>query len=222
MNDEYEDPSSAPAPSQREIDDFVAAAGNGHTDTVTAFLDRYTAFIDQKNSAGSPALVKAAAAGLKTMVELLLSKGAQIDARDKHDWTALTEAAQKGRTEVVAMLLEKGAEIDTKSQAGWTPLMWAARMERLDIVTLLLEKGASTEEMNDSEKTAQMIAKMFSCQKAAELLEQWPEQRRRAELDRRKKERDLAEAKAKEQTDARLEKLKNRRPPKPPFKNNAP
>jgi ankyrin repeat protein len=49
-------------------------------------------------------------------VQLLLKKGADIEAKDKDEWTALHEAAQNGHEAVVQLLLKKGAHIEAKGQ----------------------------------------------------------------------------------------------------------
>ena len=209
----------APPPSQQEVDEFVTAAGKGDMVVVTAFLDKHITSINQKGPLDHTAMTKAAAEGQKEMVELLLKKGAQIDARDNYNWTPLIYAAQRGRTPIVALLLEKGAQIGATAQQGWTALMWAARFGYTGTVRILLEKGAEIGAVNTSGMTALKLAMAYKHGETAELIEQWPElQRQRQEQERKNKERELAEIKARELNAERLEKLKNQRPPKPPLK----
>jgi hypothetical protein len=124
MNDEYEDSPPPPIPSQKEVDAFVEATGNGDAAAVTAFLDEYAAFIDRR-SLGETALTDAADEGRKEMVELLLARGAQIDAVNQEGDTPLMRAALRGHTDIVRLLLEKGADTGIEDNRHQTALMMA-------------------------------------------------------------------------------------------------
>lgn len=147
-------------PSQKEVDKFCRAAGNGDTAAVTEFLDKYAASINDRAKLGYTALTKAAYEGQKEMVKLLLKKGARIGECDKNDWTPLMYAVLAGQVGVLKLLLEKGASIDGQNdiRRGWTPLMQAAYMNQPDIVTLLLERGAATDATNNDGWTARRLA----------------------------------------------------------------
>jgi len=60
-------------------------------------------------------------------VELLLKKGANVNAKDKYGGTALMYAAVKGHKEVVELLIENGADVNAKNIMGKTALMSASR-----------------------------------------------------------------------------------------------
>ena len=96
---------------------------------------------DQKETA----LHKAAARGHMDIVQLLLSKGASIEAKDT-DWrTPLHCAALGGHTSTVGLLLSKGASLEVMDTHGWTPSYRAAWYGHTSTVELLLSKGASFE-----------------------------------------------------------------------------
>ena len=61
-------------------------------------------------------------AGHKEIAELLLSKGAKIQAVDKKGNTALLVAAEHGHSEVVQLLISQGALVSTQNMKGQTPL----------------------------------------------------------------------------------------------------
>jgi hypothetical protein len=218
-----------PPPSQQEIDAFVEAAGKGNILAVNAFLSSHPGAIEAQNSRndGCTALNNAAHEGQKTMVELLLGKGAQVDGRSKANWSPLITAASAGRTEIAALLLERGAEMEATAQEGWTALMWAARFEKAETVRFLLEKGADLNAVSIHGKNALAMARWGNrSDETADLIEQWAEQQRRhAELERKNGERSIqaiAEALTREQDARRLEKLKSQRPAKTPFKGKKP
>jgi uncharacterized protein len=92
--------------------------------------------------AKNTALHVASRNGHTEIVEMLLEKGADVNAKTNEGITALIRASEKGHTETVARLLEKGADVNAKDSDGWTALMWASRNGHAETVTILLEEGA--------------------------------------------------------------------------------
>lgn len=94
-------------------------------------------------------------AATKNIIEMLLSRGADINSRTENDTdfngcTALGLAALRGREEEVETLIKNGAEIDIQDRLGHTPLFHAVCHGHLGIVKLLLDGGASlVSEMDD-------------------------------------------------------------------------
>jgi Ankyrin repeats (3 copies)/Ankyrin repeat len=99
---------------------------------------------DLEDSYGRTPLSYAAEKGHEAVVELLVEKGAELEAKDKdYGRTPLSWAAEKGHEAVVKLLLDKGAELEAKDyNYGQTPLIWAVEKGREAVVKLLLEKGA--------------------------------------------------------------------------------
>ena len=123
---------------------MLSAAEAGNTKRLVSTLE----FVRNINFTGDlweTALHKAAAEGHKDIVQLLLSKGASIEARDRSSWTPLHVATRNGHTGTVELLLSKGASLEAKDTDGWTPLHHAASGGHTSTVELLLEKGASIE-----------------------------------------------------------------------------
>ncbi len=79
----------------------------------------------------------------KEVVELLLSKGAKIEAKNKDGCTPLHLAVCFGYKDVIELLLAEKADFKAKNNDGYTPLHHAACCGRKDVVSLLLEKGAN-------------------------------------------------------------------------------
>ncbi|RSM06849.1 hypothetical protein CEP52_005526 [Fusarium oligoseptatum] len=91
-------------------------------------------------------LSNAAGDGRIAIVQLLLQRGAKVDAWVKHldDGPALVAAAENGHVEIVQLLLENGADID--AEGLWRRALTAAAAEgHEDVVKLLIEKGADLE-----------------------------------------------------------------------------
>jgi ankyrin repeat protein len=74
---------------------------------------------------------------------LLISRGAQLDARDKAGRTPLIAAVLADNVEVADVLLAAGADLEAvDSNLGASPLSWAACWERFKAAKFLLAKGA--------------------------------------------------------------------------------
>jgi ankyrin repeat protein len=100
---------------------------------------------DLKDSYSRTPLSWAAEKGHQAVVQLLLEKGADIEAKDiKYGRTPLLWAGW-GRKTVFQLLLEKGANIEAKNNNGQTLLLLAALHGHKAVVQLLLEKGADIE-----------------------------------------------------------------------------
>ncbi len=166
--------SSQPLPYQ--VADFVTFAGLGVLAPVVKFLDQYNDAVDLVDwgRQGQTALANAARFGYRDIVDLLLKRGAAIDAKGYEGKTALIVVAAGGSGEMLEYLLQKGAVLDEKDDRGYTALMWAVRCENKDAVRLLLQKGASTVIKNNDGDTPIMIAKIYDKTKMAALLE-WAE-----------------------------------------------
>jgi len=76
-------------------------------------------------------------------MEVLLAKGAQVNARNAHGWTPLHVAAAGGDPAVITLLLQHGADVHAQSHIGTTALDNATtRGGRKAVIDLLLAHGA--------------------------------------------------------------------------------
>ncbi len=105
-----------------------------------------------------PSLNRAVARGHEGVINLLLEKGAELEAKDDTGQTPLSRAAAHGQKVVVNLLLEKGAELENKDKSGRTPLQWAAAEGHKVVINLLLEKGAELENKDKSGQTPLFVA----------------------------------------------------------------
>ncbi|KAI4757844.1 hypothetical protein E4T52_10092 [Aureobasidium sp. EXF-3400] len=133
------------------------ASRMGYVDTVDFLLNPHAA--SSSESAGAlrvkagmaSALRLASIHGRDKVVQLLLFRGADVNAKDSaakvSGETSLISAARMGHTDIVRLLLEHGADVNAKDSGDdgprETPLISASRRGHADIVRLLLEHGAN-------------------------------------------------------------------------------
>lgn len=108
--------------------------------------------INGKDETGRTALYWAAQEDHLGMVELLVGRGADINAVSEKDrgWTPLIISAFHGNNDLVDFLLSRGADVNAKDRDGFTALSWAWKENRSDTVRLLLQRGANVNVMSAS------------------------------------------------------------------------
>ncbi|XP_064545202.1 protein TANC2 isoform X2 [Drosophila montana] len=133
---------------------LIGAAAQAHVKILEDLLDLNEHELDDlgvnvnglEPSSGELALTAAARHGCMDAVNILMSRGAQIDARNRQGYTALWLAVKEGHWSVVEQLLQRGALLDEPlGQARKTPLMIAAEEGHLELLELLLARGATLE-----------------------------------------------------------------------------
>nr|NP_001261738.1 rolling pebbles, isoform H [Drosophila melanogaster]AGB94431.1 rolling pebbles, isoform H [Drosophila melanogaster] len=139
---------------------LIGAAAQAHCKILEDLLDLNETEFDldvngMEPSSGELALTAAARHGCIDVVGILLSRGAQIDARNRQGYSALWLAVKEGHWSVVEHLLQRGALLDEPlGQTRKTPLMIAAEEGHLELVDLLLARGAQREAQDHEGFTA--------------------------------------------------------------------
>jgi len=87
-------------------------------------------------------LLEAIRKGDTEQVRLLISKGADVNAKDEEDKTPLHHAAEVGEIQVVQLLIKAGADLNIKDKDGESPADCARSNWHTDVVRLLVSKGA--------------------------------------------------------------------------------
>lgn len=134
----------------------LRAALEGDQDELAAALLENGASISAHNTAGETPLHVAARQGNGAMAELLVHKGAHIDA-EVVGWTPLFLAAARGSVEVVQVLMRAGA--DSRSIEGMSPLVLAADNGHVDALKTMIGLGGDVNAADQDGWTALHSAK---------------------------------------------------------------
>ncbi len=90
-----------------------------------------------------PPLSHAVEAGSMALVELLLERGADVNATDYFLWTPLMEAASAGHIEIARRLLAAGADVHARDENEHTALQIARGRGHEELADLLAKAGGS-------------------------------------------------------------------------------
>ncbi|XP_059217031.1 protein TANC2 isoform X2 [Stomoxys calcitrans] len=151
---------------------LIAAASQDHITILEDLLDMEDIDINAvEPCSGELALTSAARNGCLNTVEVLLTRGANIDLHNKQGFTALGLSVKEGHWAVAERLLQSGADLDEPvTSARKTSLMIAAEEGHLEILEMLIERGANLETQDHEGFTAFSWACLRGRQTAAKIL----------------------------------------------------
>ena len=112
----------------------------GDLETVQSLLDAGANINAQWGQDNNTPIFEAAKGRSMEMLELLLTRGADIEARDTQDRTVLSQAAFQGDTLAVTKLLDHKADIGAMNSKGYTPLHQACFYLRTDAAVELINR----------------------------------------------------------------------------------
>ena len=112
---------------------IMLASLRGNTGIVEQLLKAGAAFDDE----GWNPLLYAAFEGRVEIVDLLLARGANVNALAPNKSTPLMFAARNGHDDVVARLLKAGAKLDLKNDQNETAEGWALKHRNTDIAEMI-------------------------------------------------------------------------------------
>lgn len=124
--------------------------------------------VNAKDIFGWPLLKKAVHQSNKAIIEILIDKGPDINAKNKtNGLTPLHWAICGGNKEIAELLVSKRANVNARDEYGYTPLHEAASRNNKDLITLVMAKGA---DKNIKNKIGQLAVNITSSKEIIELI----------------------------------------------------
>ncbi len=152
------------------IESIHEAAGRGNAPSTEQFLASGSD-IDVKDRYGRTPLHHAAYFGHYKIAELLIKKGADVNAMEaKSKITPLHWSAWRGHIEMAKLLISNGSDVKAKNKGGGHPLHEAAGAGYTNIAALLISKGAEVEAKDYFSQTALDCAIKHNRTETADLL----------------------------------------------------
>ena len=148
------------ASAQGPASDFQTWLRTGDVAAITAVLDRDPSRAGRPDAQGVPPLFWVASYGQRPLVELLLARGADPNARSPFG-TALHGAVIGGHPDVILALVGNGADVNGGGDARVPPLVLAARRGQASSASALLKAGASVDARDAAGNTALLLAASY-------------------------------------------------------------
>lgn len=124
------------------MDDIFAQIKEGNALNVRLWLDHTENDLNQGDDHHFSLLHWACLEGHLTIVDMLLQRGARVNATNMGDDTPLHVAASRGHRDVVLMLLQSKASVNAANEHGNTPLHYACFWNYEQIAEDLVTNGA--------------------------------------------------------------------------------
>ncbi|KAF2905112.1 hypothetical protein ILUMI_01061 [Ignelater luminosus] len=135
---------------------FHLAVGNPNStlETIELFLSKSPDLLELRTAKQNTPLISATQGGCEGIVQLLLSKNANIKAKDENGMSALHWASFKGYKGIAFLLLQNNADLEAEDNEGKTALIHAARNGHEEVVSILLFNKADRNVKDTSGLTA--------------------------------------------------------------------
>jgi ankyrin repeat protein/mono/diheme cytochrome c family protein len=156
-------------PVDSKVTALIAAVRAGNRSEIEQQIAASPEVVKGKDAGGSTALHHAAGYGPSGNLQLLIDKGADVNAKNRRSSTPLHWAIHEEAK--VRLLLSKGANVNAKQAQGRTPLYLAAMLGNgIPTMRLLLTKGADSNMAAVNGQTPLMMAAQRGNVEAVKLL----------------------------------------------------
>ena len=125
-----------------------------------AIVNAVLAYSAKNDSALNDELFRAIRNNDTQSVNMLLRRGAGVNAKDQDGATPLMQTALYGDPGLLKLLLDKGADPNARNKVGATALLWS--VHDLRKVRLLVQKGANVNARSEGGKMPLLLAAYYS------------------------------------------------------------
>jgi ankyrin repeat protein len=160
--------------------EIFRAVMSGDLEKTKILLEEHSEWVNAISWGGWTPLHRAAQFGHRDIVDFLISKGGNLEARTDQGITPLYAAIIGQKSEVVKQLIHKGADVFAARNDGETMLHIAAAMGQKDIVEMLILKGLKVDVKRRYGITPLHLASVFGHKTTVEALIS-----NRADIDRK-------------------------------------
>eukprot|EP00050_Salpingoeca_kvevrii_P005977 m.286733 g.286733 ORF g.286733 m.286733 type:complete len:1330 (+) comp11636_c0_seq1:36-4025(+) len=151
-------PAHAPVATPEVAEAIFAACKDGHLGLLATLVTSTNVNLRDLSGRKSTPLHFAAGYGRQPVIELLLERGADVDAGDQGGLIPLHNACSYGHVSVVQLLLDAGSQVNARDDWGFTPLHEAASKGKREVCVLLLQHGADWNIKNIEGRTPADVA----------------------------------------------------------------
>lgn len=127
---------------------LLCAVKSGCWEIVEFLLFKNGHIIDLADKNGRTPTILAASEGHLAIIDILIEKGADLNAQDRDGLSALSWACLKGHYNAASALLEHNIDVNHADQSGRTALDLATFYGDVRLVQLLIDKGAQIEHVD--------------------------------------------------------------------------
>jgi hypothetical protein len=142
----------------------------GDLEKTKILLEEHPEWVNAASWGGWTPLHRASQTGRKQIVEFLVSRGADLEAKTDLGMTPLYMAIYSQKAEIVRQIIDKGADVSALRNDGETMLHIAAAIGDKDIVELLISKGVKVNVARRYGITPLHLASVFGHGEAVEAL----------------------------------------------------
>lgn len=142
-----------------DVKAVLEAAENARLEDLTKLLDQNAELVNCRDVDGYTPLHRACYNNHLKVIDLLLTRGADLTNRTTEGWTALHSACKWGHHEAAALLLAAGADVNSMTNGRVTPLHLASTQKNRHLLELLLFRPEIDLSLkNESGETAYQVA----------------------------------------------------------------
>ena len=143
----------------------------GLTESVKRMLSMRSIDVESPDKRGWTCLMRSVQCGHTAICEMLLRKGARVDAINKDGLFSLNYATVNGNLAIFTHLANYGANLSSRNTIyGWTPLHRAVWYGHFSIVNEIVQRGVDISAADDHGETALIMARSKGRPDIVELL----------------------------------------------------